>query len=446
MINSTTSSITLLYLLVVGIVILLAIEAISKKKSWSSPALLVYATTTIWYLAEPLYSPQNLAKFQTDIVDESYFQIGLFLIAFRFFLYLFCRSGFTLEKATLKYLRKNKFYILKTSVSKLLYSLLLIWGILAIYGIYRMGGNIEKALFPIEGRAGVHMWGRGAAASAGSTGFIVSSASYIYFLVCSFFGILLPFPKPSTLQIVNILLILVSWPYYVLMGGRKQLLGLILSFLFSYLFFSSRSVIHKFIFFVFVVFITNEIFSIIIAYRNIGFSEPIQQLLQGQSIENSTEKHLGLNMLEELCYIIQFTRQGALNLKYGIDYLIELLNVVPRVIWPNKPLINIDYAILRGFGRAGSDIGVFATISPGLIGQGILNFGLYLGPLAPAFLMSLWCRILTTLQYQVYSLPRICLFLASLGVTLSLGRGISLLTLWPIVFGYFVVRLLEKKD
>ena len=40
---------------------------------------------------------------------------------------------------------------------------------------------------------------------------------------------------------------------------------------------------------------------------------------------------------------------GGTSPAYGARYLNELLNFIPRVIWPSKPLIGIDYAKWRGF-------------------------------------------------------------------------------------------------
>ena len=97
----------------------------------------------------------------------------------------------------------------------------------------------------------------------------------------------------------------------------------------------------------------------------------------------------------------------------------------------------------RGFGGASNDIGVVATISTGFIGGGILNFGPYFGPLAPAVLLSTWAGLLARWYRQRASLVRACLFLASLGLTFNLGRDITLLVLWPAIFAYFFTRMVE---
>ena len=56
----------------------------------------------------------------------------------------------------------------------------------------------------------------------------------------------------------------------------------------------------------------------------------------------------GLNMIQELCFANAYLESGAASPSYGGRYLNELLNVIPRVIWPSKPLVGIDYAKWRG--------------------------------------------------------------------------------------------------
>ena len=148
-------------------------------------------------------------------------------------------------------------------------------------------------------------------------------------------------------------------------------------------------------------------------------------------------------MASELIYCVQFVSEGTLQLNYGLRYIIELANMVPRSIWPEKPLLGIDYAIARGFGGGESDIGVFATISSGVIGQGVLCFGPVGGPVVVAGLMGGWVALLSRFRAQGTAL-RLALYLVGLGLTFNMGREITLLVLWPILLGYFGVRIIER--
>jgi hypothetical protein len=227
------------------------------------------------------------------------------------------------------------------------------------------------------------------------------------------------------------------------MGARNLFLAVVLPSVFSYALTSKHKWWVKIIVLGAVFIAINYVLSLVIAYRNIGFASLLDSTSQSTA-PISEQKHLGLNMLEELSFINSFYQQGTLHINYGSDYLAQFLNFVPRAIWSGKPLVGIDYAIARGFADSTRDIGVFATISTGLIGQGLINFGPYIGPLAPAFLMALWAAFLARLWSQRQSPLRLCLFLAALGITLNLGREITLLVLWPIVFGYALVRFLEN--
>lgn len=427
-----------IYVLALVLLLGLIIESFLSwgKKAWSIPAFAVYTTVGIWYCVEVIYTPERFEQFSSQILSMGYVQVILFLVTFRL-----CISALT--QACLKNHSSAWRFSGTFNPGRLLVFIGTIWICLLGYGIYRLDGNVFQALFPITGRAGLQMWGRAAKASAGS-GFIVSSASYIYLLVCSFIGVLLPLPMSKPLKALNITLACLALPYFIFMGARNILLAATMPGYFSYTLFSADRPWKKILISVVLFVVLNQIMILIISARNIGFSSIL--FSAGDTVVSSTvgsQKHLGLNMFEELCYINQFYQEGVLNLTYGGRYLTELANIIPRAIWANKPSIGIEYAVLRGFGGASNDIGVFATVSTGLIGQGFYNFGPFLGPMAAGSLMALWCGWLSRLWLQRYSVLRMCLFLVGLGLTFNMGREITLLVLWPIVFGYLIVRFLE---
>src|SRR5438046_8733790 len=90
----------------------------------------------------------------------------------------------------------------------------------------------------------------------------------------------------------------------------------------------------------------------------------------------------GLNMIQELCFVNIYLETGAGSPAYGARYLTELLNFIPRSIWPSQPLIGLDYAKWRGFERDDSELGVSTTISSVVNEGGVLNLTPILGPLA----------------------------------------------------------------
>jgi hypothetical protein len=141
-----------------------------------------------------------------------------------------------------------------------------------------------------------------------------------------------------------------------------------------------------------------------------------------------------------------YLETGGGSPAYGARYLNELLNFVPRMIWPSKPMLGVDYAKWRGFEIADSEegeLGVNTTVASGMIGGGVLNFGQIFGPVAAGILMALWTGLLIRWWAQRKSLLRLVLFMLGAGLTFNLGRDITMLVLWPAVFAYFFVRLAE---
>jgi hypothetical protein len=161
-------------------------------------------------------------------------------------------------------------------------------------------------------------------------------------------------------------------------------------------------------------------------------------------LKPSKAKHVGLNMLEELSLDQQLHRQGNLCGELGAEEFAELVNPIPRVLWPDKPLIGIDYAIARGqkLEAAGAkEGGVGATISTGMIGQGVVNFGPFFGVLAAAFLMGLWAALLARQDLKGDKTGRLLLYMLGLVLTFNLGRDITLITLYPFLFGYIMLSV-----
>ncbi len=424
---------SVLYLVAATLLLILCIEALTKNQIWRVPALSVYVTTGFWYLIEAVYFPEQLIIFPVQLKSVAYLQVIIFLLAFRLFMP-------ALSNAFLKNAWQPH-SSLSFQPDKLLKYLFLLWLLLFAYGVYLLNWDVMTALVPPNGRNGVYMWGRSAV--GGATGFIISSASFTYSLLCAFFGVLLPLQTKRSAQLINLCLFALVLPYYLLLGTRNLLLAVLLPGYFSYMLFSPHLRWFKAVISVGFGVLVNYILIVAIAFRNIGITTYLT-LSQETGDVLGTTKHLGMNMMQELCFTTGFLQMRRLNPEWGSRYLTELLNFIPRAIWPGKPLLGIDYALLRGFGDSSSASGVFATLSYGFIGQGLLDFGLYLGPIAPGFILAAWVGFLSMLLYQSDSVLRRCLFLVGLALTFNLGRGISLLVLWPMVFGYVIVRVLEN--
>jgi hypothetical protein len=215
-------------------------------------------------------------------------------------------------------------------------------------------------------------------------------------------------------------------------------------FILTYLFYGRHLLILKLAILAIAFFCLNEGFKFVTAFRLGGFREVLASENPFElTPENSTQS--GLNMIQELCFVNTYLETGAGSPAYGARYLNELLNFIPRMIWPSKPLLGIDYAKWRGFENDDDELGVNTTVAAGMIGGGVLNFGQIFGPVAAGILMALWIGLLVRWWEQRKSLLRLVLFMLGAGLTFNLGRDISMLVLWPVIFAYFFVRLAEMR-
>ena len=307
-----------------------------------------------------------------------------------------------------------------------------------------MGGDVMGAVFPLDGRNGPVMWGRGAIESSAS-GFLISFAGYLFMAVTASLGVLVFFQRSAAWRLLAGAMFAITLPNFFFSGTRSAFLAVTVPFMITYLFYGRRLLILKLAILAIAFFCLKEGFRFVQVFRHEGFREV---LASGNPYELMDEDvgTVGLNMIGELCFVNAYLDSGDTSPAYGARYLNELLNFIPRAIWPSKPLLGIDYAIWRGHeivDREEGELGVNTTISSGMIGGGVLNFGQILGPVAAGILMALWAGLLIRWWEQRKSLLRLALFMLGAGLTFNLGRDITLLVLWPVVFAYFFVRLAE---
>jgi oligosaccharide repeat unit polymerase len=234
----------------------------------------------------------------------------------------------------------------------------------------------------------------------------------------------------------------ITLPYYFLSGTRSGFVAVTLPFIITYLFYGRHLLILKLAILGVAFFCLKEGFKFVQVFRISGFRE-VLAVKNPYELMDEDVQTVGLNMIGELCFVNAYLDSGETSPAYGGRYLNELLNFIPRTIWPSKPLLGIDYAIWRGFESDTNDLGVNTTVATGMIGGGVLNFGKIFGPVAAGILMAVWSGLLIRWWEQRKSLLRLALFMLGIGLTFNLGRDITLLVLWPVVFAYFFVRLIE---
>jgi oligosaccharide repeat unit polymerase len=424
------------FYLAAAALVVLTVESCIKllNRNSFSITLAVYVTVFAWYFVDPFLNPEQYDYIPTSLISQSYGQVLIFLIAFRIFVQVAMRWVARRPSTSL-------FGLQQFSPEQMLITAGALWLLLLLVGIARMGGDVGGALFPIDSRAGATMWGRGAIESS-AAGFLIASAGYMFNAITAFLGVLIFFQRTTFWRFIAGAMFVLSLPYFLLEGARSHFLAAILPFIIAYLLYGRHHLIVKVAVLAMAFVCLDQGFKLVTAFRGTGFRDLLAAEHPYEMVDQDLRQS-GLNMIQELCFANAYLASGAASPAYGARYLNELLNAIPRVIWPSKPLIGIDYAKWRGLEDPNSELGVVATVSTGMIGGGVLNFGEFFGPMAAGIIMALWTALLIRWWQQRSSLPRLVLFMLGTGLTFNLGRDITLLVLWPIVFAYCFVRLIE---
>jgi hypothetical protein len=311
-----------------------------------------------------------------------------------------------------------------------------------VVAAFRLKGEVLYYLCPYLGHK-AQPWGRGRIGSGFDALLVV--AVYLQLLVAGTFGVVAAVSTNRTTRLLALLCCLLSWPYFVFERTRNTTLAVALPAMMSWVFLRLRGSALKRIIVLGACFVlVNAWMGFVLTNRS---TKSIVAALEEEGFDvggNIAVHHEGLNMYEELCWINTFIDQGTYTVNWGQRYFAELVNPIPRGLWPNKPMIGIDYAIARGQGTDNArQAGVYATVSTGMIGQGVTNFGRLLGPAFAALLMGFWAAMLARLDLTIQKVGRMAIYALGLILTFNLGRDITLITLYPFVFGMILLACLD---
>ena len=412
--------------------------------------LAVLGTVAAWYVGDALYNDyaENHAElFSKDVLSNAWWEVAWFLIAF-------------LLLAPWVHRRINARYLGATSrvtemldegveapqfqsrMRRLLKACVAIWAILAAIAAIRLGGDILFYFFPFLGPK-ADPWGR--ARVGGTFDAWLSLAGYFQLAVASLFGVVAALAKDARVRAVALVGCALTWPYYIFDRTRNTMLAAALPAVLAWVFLRLRGGLLKKLVVLAGFFVVIEGWMTFVISNRSAIS--ISAAIYERGTTDEQTRHLGLNMFEELCWINTLIQDGSYNPNWGERYFAEIVNPIPRGIWPDKPYIGIDYADVRGQGRGDDEqAGVNATISTGMIGQGIVNFGRVLGPAFAAMLMSIWVAILARLDLRGHEVGRLQLYVLGIVLTFNLGRDITLITLYTFVIGWALVWYLNRSD
>jgi hypothetical protein len=441
--------------------IALAVAAVAAVYSFSLrnasiglPMLVVVGTVAAWYFGDAFYNDYHeyVLNLGVDYLDQAWWQVSLFLIGFIIFapfvhrwmnkkllgeesnfLMLFHRGG----------LDRMDFQERVTAANGILTGA---WLGLMFIALMRTNFDFLGMFAPyVAGKA--QPWGRGRI--GGGIDAFLSLANYLQIMLAACFGVVFALSKnPRTRMLAGIIWCL-SAPWFFLDRTRNTMLAVLLPGLLTLVFLRLRVNLFMKIAVLGLCFLVVEGWmrfvlqtrsgaDVAVVFQQVGVVGVTDRLRESQI------KHAGLNMFEELAWANKLIEDGRYQMNTGARYFAELVNPIPRVLWPGKPLIGIDYAIARGqgwSGAAGKEGGVGATISTGMIGQGVVNFGPFFGVLAAAFLMAIWAALLARQDLKGDKTGRLLLYMLGLVLTFNLGRDITLITLYPFLFGYIMLTM-----
>lgn len=421
------------------------------RKGTGLPALAVLATVTAWYVGDVFYNDyvgNHVEKFANKAMDDAWWEVALFLVVFLSLISIvhsWVNKG--MQRHTSRVILIWQSGIgnphFQQQITKLFYSCLTVWGVLTVIAVFRLQEEIPYYFFPFLGYR-AEPWGRGRV--GGELDALLSLASYLQLFIAGAFGLLAALIRNQKNVILAVMGCVLSWPYFLFDRARNPMLAVMLPGLLAWLFLRYRgNLLSKLAILALCFIVLESWFAFVLANRtNSSVAAAFNE--KGFSLTPDKEaRHEGLNMYEELCWINSFIEDGSYEPNWGARYLAELVNPVPRGLWADKPFIGLDYAKARGHsGGAEEQGGVNTTISTGMIGQGVVNFGRFFGPAFAALLMAIWVAVLARLDLTGDRVGRIPLYVYGLILTFNLGRDITFITLYSFVFGWLLIRGIER--
>lgn len=425
------------YLTCIAIVIFGCIALSKRKQAWGLPAAMVLGTVSVWYVGDVLYNDYNvyLLTIGLSSITSAWWQVLLFVITFGLLVSPINRliNGNLSNKRSylISYLGTKRLLDKQVQhrIDLLGKALLSVWLILMVIALVMVNGDVVGLFAPYLGRK-AEPWARGQIGGGFSA--LISLASYLQLFLAAAFGVLAALAQNPRTRNIALVICALTLPYYIFDRSRHAMVTTVVPGVLAYVFMRVRGgILKKSVLLLVAFLIVNFWLTAVMANRS-GMSFDIAGAISGNT---GNTRHEGLNMFQELAWIDSFIESGDYSPNHGQRYFAELVNPIPRGLWKNKPMIGLDYALARGQIVVGSKGEMSATISTGMIGQGVVNFGRIGGPIAAAVLMSLWVAILARQDLLGNDPGRLFLYITGMILTFNFGRDISLIGVYPFFFG-----------
>lgn len=424
----------------------------NRRRAWGIPTLAVLATVGTWYVGDYFYNDYQV--YRTTIGDEylnaAWWQVCWFVGAFSALVPL-ChrllnerlqsRGSFVTEVQKTRILEQPR---MQSRLDNFGIGLVTVWLILTLIGLSRVKWDVEGLLLPWLSGYKVNPWGRGRL--GGGFDALLSFAGYLQIFLTAGSGVLLALSRNPRTRLFAGLVFALSIPWFFLDRTRNTMIATLLPGLLAWVFLRFRGTIWMKVCILGGAFLfLNSWFTVVMESRGEGQAVTKRFSERGLQVDEET-KHEGLNMFEELAWMNKLVTTKKYEPDWGQRYFAEAVNPIPRALWAGKPTIGLDYSVARGQRAVGGAEAVTATISTGMIGQGCANFGFFWGPLAAALLMAIWVALLARDDLLSHNEPgRLMLYASGLILTFNLGRDITLLVLYPYLFGCALFWFLDKQ-
>jgi hypothetical protein len=426
-----------------------------RGEGWGIPMGVVVATAAAWYLGDALYNEYaEYVQIQgQESLTAAWWEVLLFYIALGVLVPVMNRkiNGDLEPRSQIFQMMRNLTIDtdwFQNQVSLICKLLIGPWILLMALALIKTDFDVLGMFFPYLGEK-ANPWRRGRL--GGGIDAIFALATYVQIMLTALFGVAFALSKrKSTLMQAGIIYFL-SAPFFIFDRTRNAMLAILLPGFMAFITLRLKGGMIMRLAVVVVSFLLLDAwFKFVLEHR--GRGENIAQAFeadrskkdadQGSDAVKKESKHLGFNIFEELGYINYFIANGTYKANWGERYFAELVNPIPRVLWPGKPLIGIDYAIARGMAYGNQDAGsggVACSVSTGMIGQGVVNFGRIGGPIAAALLMAIWVAVLARQDLMGHDIGHLLLYAIGLVLTFNMGRDITLLVIYPFVFGWLLL-------
>lgn len=154
---------------------------------------------------------------------------------------------------------------------------------------------------------------------------------------------------------------------------------------------------------------------------------------EGRLAFDKTPSYVGHEMFRELLFVVDQIPQHRPYM-YGETLVTELLNPVPRFLWPGKP---VGFGVVYASWYGADALAGGPTLSPGILGEMYVNFG-WLGIVVLSILGGVVCRAWDRLgPATTRSMPGLLFYSLGLGCFLMQGRSFSL-TLFYQIFAVLI--------